>query len=206
MDNNINIYEFASINDKSFSFSWRTLALSLKTDLKSLNDRCDQDLVALKSSCITVQNQMSTLASEKRKETFIIRNFPERTSGSESIDSVLLAVARPLNLDQELMHIKHAYRIGKPRTDGKPRLILVKTTEKVARLFLSRCRLLKQAGRPLNNVFVQENLSPEENKKLFELRKRAYEHRIQNPGEAAYVYNKKLIINGAVVDEVVKNF
>ena len=184
----------------------KSQVLSLKTDLKSLNDRCGQDLVALKTSCSTVQNQMSTLTSEKRKETFVIRNFPERTNGFELIDSVLLAVARPLNLEQELMHVKHAYRIDKPRTDGKPRLILVKTTEKVARLFLSRCRLLKQAGRPLNSVFVQENLSPEENKKLFELRKRAYEHRTQNPGEVAYVYNKKLIINGAVVDEVSKNF
>ena len=153
-----------------------------------------------------MKTQISTFDSEKRKQTFIIRNYPERNDGSESMDNVLQEVARPLSLEGELAHIKHAHRMGKPRPDGKPRLILVKTTEKTARLFLSKSRHFKQAVGHMNKVFVQENLSPEENKKLFELRKRAYEHRTQNPGETAFVRNKKLMINGEVIDEVSKKF
>ena len=43
-------------------------------------------------------------------------------------------------------------------------------------------------------------------RKLAELRKRAYEHRTNNPGEKAFVKDKKLYMNDMVVDEVKENF
>ena len=75
---------------------------------------------------------------------------------------------------------------------------MVKTSERVARLFLSKARLLKKAETLLCNVFLQEDLLPEINKKLIDMRRKAYEHRMKNPGEEAYMKDKKLYINGFV--------
>ena len=178
----------------------------LKNELKSINDRYPQIESELKASCDSVRSHLASADMLKRRKTFIVRNFPERNGMPEPYTKMLNDLAKPLNLEQELVNIKEVHRIGKTRQDGKPRLILVKTNEKTARLFISRARLLRFADRPLNKVFIQENLSPEENKKLAQMRKRAYDHRINYPGVEAFVRNKKLFINGNMVDEVPKNF
>ena len=178
----------------------------LKNELKSLNDRYPLIESELKASCDLVRSQLASADKLKRKKTFIVRNFPECNGMPESFSNMLTALAKPLNLEQELVNVKEVHRIGKARGDGKPRLILVKTNEKTARLFISRARLLRFADRPLNKVYIQENLSPDENKKLAEMRKRAFDHKVSNPGDEAFVRNKKLFINGNIVDEVPKNF
>lgn len=178
--------------------------VSLKSELQSLNEQCTHNLSEMKATYNSVNVKMSSIDSLNRKKSFIIRNYPERDNSNETLENVLMSIARPLNIEQELRNIEQAFRLGKPHHNGKPRLILVKTTERTAKLFLSRSRLLKHADRPLNKVFIQENLSSEDNKKMAEMRKRAFEYRAQNPGEEAFVRNKKLFINGIIVDELSK--
>ena len=105
-----------------------------------------------------------------------------------------------------MANIKECFRLGKVREDNRPRLIMVKATEKTVKQFLTRSKLLKQASSPLDKIFLQENLPSELNKRLADMRKKAYEHRTQNPGDTAFVKNKKLFINGQVVDEINQNF
>ena len=106
-----------------------------------------------------------------------MRNFPEQPCELEgkSVSSCFEAVssiADTLGLAGEVPNIQDAFRLGRPRQDGKPRPILVKTVEKTTKLFLSKSRLLKQATHSLSRVYLREDLPPEVNKKLAEMRKR----------------------------------
>ena len=178
----------------------------LEFELKDLNAKHAHELNELKCTCNAVTNQVSSMDVQSRKKTFIIRNFPERNNHSETSEDILATIARALNLECELMNVKQIHRLGKPRQDGRPRLLLVRTTERTAKMFLSRSSLLRHANRPLDKVYLQENLSVEASRKLAEMRKRAFYHRANNPGDEAFVRNKKLIINGSVVDELKQNF
>lgn len=158
-----------------------------------------------------IEDQLTTLDSNNRKGSFIIRNFPEddcTISGKlvkSSLDAVA-AVAEALGIAEETKEVKEAFRLGKSRPHGRCRLIMVRATEKTAKAFLRRARTLKQCEPPLNNIFLHEDLPPPVTKKLAEMRKRAYEHRTKHPNEEAFVKNKKLYVNGVVVDEVERNF
>ena len=184
---------------------------SLQSSFQKLKDECTDEVYAIKSRCSSIFNQVVSLDAQNRRKSFVVRNFPESSCnvGGKTVSSCLEAVsslADFLDLSDEMINIREAHRIGKQRDDGKPRLILVKTTEMTARHFLRKSRLLKQAPTPLCRVFIQEDLPPEINNRLAEMRKRAFEYRTKNPKNEAYVKNKKLYIDGKVVDEIVQNF
>lgn len=164
----------------------------------------------LKVSVKTMQEKLNSLDLKKRKKSFIIKHFPEKPCSVKgkrisTCDEAVSAIAQVLGLESETKNIKDSYRLGKVRDNGT-RPILVKSSEKTTRLFLSKSKLLKDADQPLNRVFIQEDLPATANKKLADMRKRAYDHRRNHPSEKAYVKNKKLYINDVVVDEVDQNF
>ena len=188
----------------------------LRSEFQSLKRSLTKDTTDLTNACDTMRNHIRTLELEKRKASFIVRNFPEKniTIKNKHItncNEAVAVIAEELGIVSDVTNqIKDVFRIGKvnraEHSDTRPRLIMVRATEKVARQFLMKARLLKQAGTPLDKVFIQENLPPEINKKLADMRKRAYEHRSNNPDESAYVKNKKLYINGTVVEEIDQGF
>ena len=178
-------------------------------DFESLNERCLKEITTLQKLCKSTKEQLVSIDQKKRKESFIVRNFPESqyaesrnlnnlgkaispTAESSNMYEAISSIAHALGLSGEVNNIHEAFRLGRPREDGKPRLIMVKAPERVCRLFLGKARLLKHAQAPFCNVFLQEDLTPEVNKKLIEMRRKAYEHRTKNPGQEAYVKNKKL--------------
>ena len=169
------------------------------------------ELVDVKTSIQSLHSQVAVLDNMQRKKSFLIRNFPENTNsvGVNTISScrdAVMCIAKALKLDISTLNIKDAFRLGKVREDRKPRLILVKACERSAKLFLSNARMLKAAVNPLNRVFIQENLPPEIHVRLSDMRKRAYDHCKNFPGEQAFVRNKRLFINGVVVDEIKQSF
>lgn len=185
---------------------------ALQSELQQFKAKCSSEIDGLRSTCVSIQNQMGSHELKRKKKSFIVRNFPEKECAidgqpvSTSLQAVI-AISQALKFEEEVaLSIQEVFRLGKPRDDGKPRLIMVRTTERTTKLFLSKARRLKDAAAPLNKVFLQEDLPREVNQKLASMRKRAYQHRIDNPEEEAYVKNKKLIINGAVVDEIGENF
>lgn len=178
-------------------------ALLKQQQLQSKNENA-----VLRSLCNSIEERSVAADINSRKNTFIIRNFPEdeRAAGGENVDSCLeavSAVAKALGLSDRMSEVGEAYRFGKTR--GR-RLIMVKTTESISKQFLRRARHLKRSDAPLNQVFVQENLPPLINKRLADMRKRAFEHRKSHPGEEAFVKNKKLYLNGVMVAEINQNF
>ena len=182
-----------------------------QNNLNALNERVDNEITDFNASLRSIQNQVALLDSKRRKKTFLIKNFPETACSVNgkyisSCQEAASAVAQVLGLQNEVGSFKDVHRLGKARENGRPRLIAVKTSERIVKLFLSKARSLKNANHPLNTVFIQEDLPPEMNRKLAEMRKRAYEYRRDNPGEEAFVKSKKLFINGIVVDEAKSNF
>ena len=158
-----------------------------------------------------MEDQLLALDVNNRKNSFIIRNFPDDccTVDNKLVKSSLDAVtviAGVLGLDEELKDIRETFRLGKVREDGRRRLIMVKATERTCKTFLRKSRFLKQCESPLNKVFLHEDLPPAINKRLAEMRKRAYEHRTNHPNEEAFVRNNKLYLNGVVVDEITQIF
>ena len=187
----------------------------LKTDQVqkfSLRSACiSKDLDELRSNCNYMMMQFNHFDSRKRRKSFIIRNFPENactikgkvvSTCKDAVDSI----AECLDINEELVRVKEACRIGRRRDDGKPRLIMVKACENTVSQFLRKSSQLKQCEAPLNRVFLQEDLPPHVTKKLSEMRQRAYQFRAENPGEEAYVKGKRLYIKGVVVDEIGQNF
>ena len=183
----------------------------LQDEFLVVKSHCQNELNEAKAAFKIIAHQVASLDSRKRKKAFLIKNFPENTSSlnGKSISSCQDAVnviAEALDLEDKLSDIKDAYRIGKPRRDGRPRNIFVKAAEKTVKLFLVKARSLKQAPHPLNRIFIQEDLPPEVNAKLAQMRKRAYEYRTSNPGCEAFVRGKRLFIDGNVVEEVKQDF
>lgn len=185
---------------------------ALRSEFQSLKLSLMKDTDNLTNTCGSMQSHIRALELEKRKSSFIVRNFPEKnvTIKDKNITNcgeAIAMIAEELCIsDDSVRQIKDVFRLGKvnrtDNSDNKPRLIMVRASEKVAKQFLVKSKLLKHSDSLLSKVFIQENLPPEINKKLFDMRKRAYEHRSNNPGESAYVKNKKLYINGAVVEEI----
>jgi len=200
----------AQLHDKENRFA------ALQSNFKSLNDTYMKEMNAIRSQYKAVNDQLISLDLRKRKESFIVRNCPETSIHSSNFNytdksgptcqEIVASIANVIGIPDAANNIREAFRLGKPRLDGKPRLIMVKAPERTCRLFLSRARHLKQAPSPFSQVFLQEDLPPEASRRLAEMRKKAYEHRLENPSEEAYVKNKKLYINGSVVDEIVQNF
>lgn len=175
--------------------------------LRRQNMSVTDDQTSLRKLYNTVEKRIMALDSNNRTNSFIIRNFPEEecSIGGKSVKSTqeaVASVANALGLSECMDEVTETFRLGNSRESRGRRLILVKTTEKTSKAFLRKARNLKQCGFPLNQVYVQENLPPLMNKRLGEMRKRAYEHRKNHPDEEAYVKNKKLYVNGVVVEEV----
>lgn len=184
---------------------------ALHADIAKLKTRCMEEVGGVKTVCDSMAGQITSLEMKKRKKSFIVKNFPERPCKIDEVEisscqEGITAISRALDLSTEIPNIRETFRLGKPRMDGKPRLMMVRTTEKTARLFLNKSRRLKEAAWPLNKVFLQEDLPREVNRKLASMRKRAYDHRSSHPGDEAFVKNKKLFINGTVVDEIDQDF
>ena len=206
--NDANEFVLSALRNKESKVS------TLQSGFQSLNEKYLTEVNALRSQCKAVEDQLASFDLKRRKESFIVRNFPENLSNecsntakaASTCRGAISSIANALGLSDEANNIHEAFRLGKPRQDGKPRLIMVKAPERTCRLFLTKARFLRQAQAPLCNVFLQEDLPPEVNKKLIEMRRKAYEHRTKNPGEEAYVKNKKLYINGFVVEEITQNF
>lgn len=183
----------------------------IEEEMSNVKSHCLNEINEAKASLKVIASQVASLDSRKRKKAFLIKNFPENTNSVNgkcitSCQDAVDAVAEALKLEARTLHLKDAYRIGKVREDGRPRMIFVKASEKTVKLFLSKARFLKHASYPLNRVFVQEDLPPEVNIKLAEMRKRAFEHRTNNPGQMAFVRGKKLFIDGNLVDEAKQDF
>ena len=188
----------------------------LQSELQSLKRSLVKDSSHLTNACDTMRNHIRALELDKRKSSFVIRNFPEknvyiRGKSVTNCNEAVALIAEELGIENDVMRQVHnVFRIGRvnraDHSEAKPRLIMVRATEKVAKQFLSKARLLKQSNAPLNRVYLQEDLPPEMNKQLADMRKRAYEHRMRYPGESAYVKNKKLFINGVVVEEAHQGF
>ena len=178
---------------------------------KSMRSKEHAEMVSVKESLLSMGAKISEFDNMRRKKTFLIRNFPENTQTINgqpvsSCEDAVLSIAEAIGLDKAMIYMKECFRLGKPHNGDKRRLILVKANEKTVKLFLQNARRLKGAGNPLNEVYIQENLPPEMTKKLADMRKKAFEHRKSHPGEKAYVANKKLYINGTVVEEAKPNF
>lgn len=206
--------QFTTSNDfvQSTLASNKNAILATQSDLHALKDKCESEVSILKQQCKVLENQLTSLESGKRKESYIIRNFPEngesrshKGNPSNCIEAVS-SVANALGLTNEIRNVQDAFRLGKPRSDGKPRLILVRAPERTCSLFLRKSRLLKQAQPPLSSVYLQENLPYETRKQLMQMRRKAYVHRSEHPSDEAYVKNMKLYINGTVVEEISQNF
>ena len=147
----------------------------------------------------TMDDRLIALDSSNRKSSFIIRNFPEDdcTIGGKLVKSSLDAVdvvAKALGVAEETKEVKEAFRLGKNRPHGGCRLIMVRATEKTAKAFLRRARTLKQCESPLNKIYIHEDLPPPVTKKLAEMRKRAYEHRMNHPNEEAFVKKQDVVL------------
>ena len=199
----------------------KSVALSLKDTVNRIskteaeqqkqNELHSNQINELRVTCNSMFSEIAALDRINRRASFVVRNVPEKEfsimgTRISTCQEAVAAISRSLGLDRELCNIKDAYRIGKMRDDGRSRLIMVKATESTAKQFLAKARLLKQSGSLFNQVYIQEDLPPFMNKKLAEMRKRAYDHRCNHPGEDAFVKGKKLIINGIIVDEVKQNF
>lgn len=176
-------------------------------EMSKIKTHRSDELEEAKKSLKSIVGQVASLDLQKRKKHFVIRNFPENTclikgkcvsTPKDAVD----AVAEALNINCDAFCVKDVHRIGKPREDGSARVLLVKADEKTVKRFLMNARFLKNAPHPLNRVFVQEDLPPEVNRKIAEMRKRAYEYRASNPGKTAFVRGKRLYIDGNLVDEV----
>ena len=184
---------------------------SIVSRISQLHEANTKETEELKSEISHLRRQVRSQDAAKRRENLIIRNFPEKacTINGKSISNCSEAahlIAETLDLEDEAKSFKDIRRLGKTRDDGKPRLIMVKSTERTVRLFLSKARQLKKKASPLCKVFLHEDLPAEVNKRLAEFRKRAHDHRTNFPEEDAYVRNKKLYINGDVVDEIKQDF
>ena len=205
-----------SVKDELTSIIKKVAALSSRVDMlekdnETLENKCHDLLKTVTRQHKIIEDQLVALDSGSRKSSFIIRNFPEgdcMVDGKflESAHDAVTVVAEALGIPEEVKEVKEAFRLGKMRPNGRNRLIMVKTTEKTVKAFLRKARTLKQREAPLNKVFLHEDLPPVVTKKLAEMRKRAHEHRIQHPNEEAFVKNKKLYLNGVIVDEIAQNF
>ena len=142
---------------------------ALQSELQHFKVKCSGEIDGLRSTCVSIQNQMGSHELKRKKNSFIVRNFPEKECviDGQSVSTshqAVIAISRELKVEDEVaLSIQEVFRLGKPRVDGKPRLIMVRTTERTTKLFLSKARLLKNATSPLNKVFLQEDLPREVN-------------------------------------------
>ena len=183
----------------------------VKSEFDSFKQSYLTDIQSLHASCQHMSKNLNLLQMDKRKECFIIRNFPEKNitvNGSEvsNCKDAVRSIAKVLGLEDECQNIQNIQRLGKVTSDGKPRLMKVKSNANTSKLFLQNARKLKNAPWPLNKVFLQADLPIEVNRRLAEMRKRAFGHRNDYPDESAYVKNLKLYINDVVVDEIKLDF
>ena len=183
--------------------------ITLESVVEDQATRFANELQHLKSNYKNMEEQLVALDATRRKNSFIIRNFPEDSCSVQgktvksTIDAVS-SIADALGLGELMGDIRESFRIGQNCESGRNRLIMVKATERARREFLRKARTLKNSEFPLNKVFINEDLPPAINKRLAAMRKRAYEHRTK--GEEAFVRNKKLYVNGVLVDEIPQNF
>ena len=184
---------------------------SLEIAMETLTRKCESDHESLKVLCNTTEGQLVAIDCNSRKSSFVIRNFPEEECkiGEEVVKTpgeAVSVIAHALGLGEHLSEVRESFRLGKVRQTKGRRLIMVRATESTAKAFLKKARMLKQCGSLLNRVYLHEDLPPMISKRLAEMRKRAYEHRSNHPNEEAYVKDKKLFINGVVVDQISQNF
>lgn len=184
---------------------------SMKTEFEAFKKNYSMDMNSLHTSCQYMSKHLNLLQMDKRKECFIVRNFPEKNinvNGSEisNCKEAVMSIATALGLERECQNIQNIQRLGKVRSDGKPRVMKIKANAETSRLFLQNARKLKFAPSPLNKVFLQADLPIEVNRRLAEMRKRAYDHRKDHPDDSAYVKNMKLYINDVIVDEIKLDF
>ena len=204
--------EIQTLKDSIISLTARVEELEEEKEvLKQQHLMTTKDQTLLRLMYDTIESRFVALDSKNRNNTFIIRNFPEDeciVDGKQvkSTREAVTAVAEALGLNELMEEVSDTFRLGNARESRGRRLIMVKTTEKTSRAFLRKARNLKNTEFLLDQVYIQENLPPLVNKRLAEMRKRAYEHRKSHPGEEAFVKNKKLFLNGIVVDEIHQNF
>ena len=159
----------------------------------------------LKNAVEVLQDKVARLETNARKGNFVIKGIPE---GKDSLDGVNIsspasAIESVANAIDVKIVINSCFRLGKPRQDGSPRPILVKSTEECTSNMLRSAKKLKQVGKDFfKKIYIDKDYPPEVATLLSQLRKRAYEHRRDHPNSKAFVRNGKLFINDVVVDEV----
>ena len=167
------------------------------------------EISILKKTIKELETRIGHLEINSRKNNFIIKGVPENVDRVDGIDvsspeKATASIAKAINVP---IVINACFRLGKPREDGSPRPILVKSTETCAFNMIRSARKLKQAGDEggrllFNKTFIDKDYPPETAAALAKLRKKAFEHRRTNPGAESFVRNGKLFIDGAVVEEI----
>ena len=126
------------------------------------NDVHAKEMESFKESIGSLQKYISFLDSKDRRKSFIIRNVPEKDFSIDNqnvsgTQQAVASVADALGLRHEAEHLQNVYRIGRPRDDNRPRLIMVETTERTAKLFLSKARKFKDSSTTLlKRVFCKK--------------------------------------------------
>lgn len=135
--------------------------------LRKENERLVKENTALVERITKLEVQMDDAEQYSRRNCLRISNFLE--SPAESTDRIVLQIAETLNVAMSPSEIDRSHRIGKPGSK-QHRDIIIKFTSYRARerIYTNRSKL---KGSDFNGVFVNEDLTRNRSKMLYEARK-----------------------------------
>ena len=102
----------------------------------------------------------------------------QRDAEPEDTDALVLELAENLGVNLAPWEIGRSYRVGRRRTDGTPRPIIVKFISYNARRRMYNARKKLRDTSALAGVYINEDLTPENNKLAYEARQLKNQRRL----------------------------
>lgn len=159
---------------------------------KSVMESMDEKLAAvleenktLKTKVETMQNKISFLEDEKRRNNLIFFGMSEEEQGGSVIDYIKQVIEKETNITIEPYEINRAQRLG-PKTK-KARPLLVSFTS-----LWKRNIILRNKKKVSGGIYIKEDFSKEVLEKRKELIPQLIEER--EKGKIAYIKKDKLIV------------
>ena len=150
-------------------------------------DALEENLLKTTQEKNEVENELKQLLQYTRRNALRISNpawkEPVRLPGQsaeENTDALVLQLASVLQVELHPWEIGRSHRVGKPKSDGSPRPILVKfISYNVRRRIYEARKKLKTSKNPsLKKVYINEDLTKENSKLAYEARQLRTQKRV----------------------------
>lgn len=165
----IRLYLKDEISDLVKNAVSEAVSEAMDTELQDLRDetsRLTAENTDLKTRVTKLENALDDSEQYSRRNSLRITNIPE--TNSDDTDTIVIDIAKTLNVDISPTDIDRSHRVGKP-DKAKPRDILVKFATYRARQRLYGPRsALKDSD--YTGVFLNEDLTQSRSKLLYEAR------------------------------------